>query len=112
MGAFVIAFIMMVGISLSSVDFLKRSDERLLTPSLYPLKQKLLMNENVYDTDNSNLSPVIFAENLPDYESSFDVEYKSYQPGPTFDQFAAAVYTFGIENAPKQPYLYGSYEMY
>ena len=40
---------MIFGVWLSSIDFNYRSDERLLTPSLYPLKQKLYMNEFVYD---------------------------------------------------------------
>ena len=66
---------MIFGVWLSSLDFSFRSDERLFTPSLYPLKQKLLMNENVYDTASTNISPRILAENLPDYAESFDVTY-------------------------------------
>ena len=33
------------------------------------------MNENVYDTASTNISPRILAENLPDYAESFDVTY-------------------------------------
>ena len=79
---------MIVGVWLSSIDFSYRSDNRLFTPSLYPLKQKLLMNENIYDVEKSNLSPAIFAENLPDYAESFDVTYYGEQRGATFDDFA------------------------
>ena len=103
---------MIVGVWLSAIDFSYRSDDRLFTPSLYPLKQKLLFNENIYDVENSNLSPAIFAENLPDYEKSFDVTYYGEPRGPTFDDFADEVYQFGTQNAYKNPYMYGSYEMF
>ena len=56
---------MIVGVWLSAIDFSYRSDDRLFTPSLYPLKQKLLFNENIYDVENSNLSPAIFARESP-----------------------------------------------
>jgi len=56
---------MMFGVWISSLDFSFQSPSRLLEPSLYPLKQKLLMNENIYDAERSTLSPLIFAENLP-----------------------------------------------
>ena len=103
---------MIVGVWMSAIDFSYRSSDRLFTPSLYPLKQKLLINENIYDVENSDLSPAIFAENLPEYEESFDVTYYGEMRGPTFDDFADEVYTFGTQNAQKQPYMYGSYEIF
>ena len=103
---------MVFGVWLSSLDFTFRSPSRLLEPSLYPLKQKLLMNENIYDIESSNLSPLIFAENLPDYESSFDVKWRSEDRGETFDDFGEAVFEMGIEQGAKEPYMYGSYEMF
>ena len=103
---------MIFGVWISSLDFSFRSPSRLLEPSLYPLKQKLLMNENIYDIENSDLSPLIFAENLPDYESSFDVTYRSEDPGETFDDFGDDVYQMGLDNGAKEPYIYGSYEMF
>ena len=45
---------MIFGVWLSSIDFNYRSDPRILSPSLYPLKQKLYMNEFVYDQADSN----------------------------------------------------------
>ena len=50
------------------------------------------MNENIYDIENSNLSPLIFAENLPDYEDAFDVTWRSEEPGETFDDFGEDLY--------------------
>ena len=103
---------MIFGVWISSLDFSFRSPSRLLEPSLYPLKQRLLMNENIYDLEDSTLSPLIFAENLPEYESSFDVTWRPEEPGETFDEFGDAVYEMGIEQGSKEPYIYGSYEMF
>ena len=58
---------MLFGIWLSTLDFQYRSDDLLLTPSLYPLKQKLLVNAEVYDIKTTNVSPVSeFIASLPD----------------------------------------------
>lgn len=48
---------MVFGVWISSLDFSFRSPDRLIEPSLYPLKQKLLMNKNIYDAEHSNLGP-------------------------------------------------------
>jgi len=53
------------------------------------------MNEFTYDTARSDLSPRIFAENLPDFETSFDVTFTDKPPGSTFDNFADELYDFG-----------------
>lgn len=89
---------MIFGVWISSIDFSFRSDNKLLTPSLYPLKQKLLMNENIYDIENSSLSPLIFAENLPEYDDSFDIIWKSEKQGKTFDDFGDDVFQLGVDN--------------
>lgn len=52
---------MVIGVYIASIDFTFRSPQRVISPSLYPLKQKLLINEKVRDAKNSNLSPQIFA---------------------------------------------------
>ena len=67
---------MVFGVWLSSLDFTYRSDSRVLQPDLYPLKQKILMNKDLYtENGSSGLTPADFAENLPAYDSSFDVTY-------------------------------------
>ena len=87
---------MIFGVWLSSIDFNYRSDERVLTPSLYPLKQKLYMNEFVYDKADSNRgSSSVLAENLPDYANAFDVTYMNKPKGKTFDDFALNYFKFG-----------------
>ena len=70
------------------------------------------MNQNIYDVASSNLSPLIFAESLPDYSEAFEVTWKEDQPGKTFDDFAEDLFQFGIDVAYEEPYLYGSYEMF
>ena len=88
---------MMLGIAMSSLDFSFRSDSRVLQPDLYPLKQKLLMNKDLYDDVGSGgLSPSDFAENLPSYEAAFDVTYLPKAAGKTFDDFGDDLYEFGI----------------
>ena len=88
---------MVFGVWISSLDFSFRSDERLIEPSLYPLKQKLLMNKNIYDAEHSNLAPQIFAENLPEYETAFDVTYREEARGETFDDFGDSLFEMGVE---------------
>jgi len=67
---------MALGVWMSSLDFAFRSPSRVLTPDLYPLKQKLLMNENLYnEAGSSGLTPSDFASALPDSSDAFDVTY-------------------------------------
>ena len=88
------------GVWLSSIDFSFRSDSKLYTPDLYPLKQKLLINRDLYDAAGSEgLTPADFAEGLPDYSNAFDVTYNPKQAGETFDQFGDDLYEFGISEA-------------
>ena len=62
---------MAFGIWVATINFTYRSDSRVLTPDLYPLRQKLLVNELTYDTGAGNIPPRILIENLPDYKNAF-----------------------------------------
>ena len=103
---------MIVGIWLSSLDFGFRSPSRLIEPSLYPLKQKLLINEKVYDVLNSDTVPAVFARNMPQSEESFEFVYTSLPRSSTFDQFAEEVFQFGITESYEEPYMYSSFEIF
>ena len=103
---------MAFGVWISSIDFTFQSPSRLLVPSLYPLKQKMIFNQDIYDIERSDLSPVIFAENLPNYEDSFDVRFTDMERGETFDDYADYLFDFGTSEAQREPYMYGSYEIY
>ena len=70
---------MVFGIWLASLDWTYRSESRLLEPSLYPLKQKLLINEFAYDTSLGNIEPITLAENLP--TGAFDVTFSDQNQG-------------------------------
>lgn len=70
---------MVFGIWLSSLDWTYRSESRLLEPSLYPLKQKLLINEFANDNSLGNIEPIVLAENLP--AGAFDVTFSDENPG-------------------------------
>ena len=58
------------------------------------------------------MSPRILAENLPNFEESFDVTFRKEPAGKTFDEFADNLFEFGTTEVAKEPYLYGSYEIY
>ena len=102
---------MILGVWIASLDTQFRSSSRLLEPSLYPLKQQLYINENAYN-ETSNVTPRILAENLPDFDSSFDVTFRKEPRGKTFDNFADDMFAFGVSDVAKEPYLYGSYEIF
>lgn len=85
---------MVFGVYLSTIEFSPRSEERVITPSLYPLKQKLLMNKDIISQENSDLPPDVFWKNLPDAEEAFEVRELLMEPGETFDDFAEAVFSF------------------
>ena len=103
---------LVIGTWISSIDFSYRSDSRVFSPGMYPLKQKILVNENIYDIANSDLTPRDLIQNLPGFEDNFDVTYNPNKPGPTFDDFGDDLYDFGSREAFKEPYMYGSYEIY
>ena len=103
---------LILGTWISSIDFSYRSDSRMLGPEMYPLKQKLLVNQDVYDVVNSDLTPQDIMKNMPDFDSAFEVTYNKNKPGKTFDDFGDDLYQFGKDEAYKEPYMYGSYEIY
>ena len=109
---FMPSLFMAFGIWVATINFTYRSDSRVLTPDLYPLRQKLLVNELTYDTGAGNIPSRILIENLPDYKNAFQVEYINDLPDVTFDGFAEKVYAYGQSEANNEPYLYGSYEIF
>ena len=71
-----------------------------------------MINKDVYDAVGSDVSPTELAESLPDYGEAFDVSYYEEAPGLTFDQYSDKLFDFGTTEAYKEPYMYGSYEIY
>jgi len=49
---------------------------------------------------------------LPDFEKSFDVTYSRTKNATKFDNFALEVFEYGVANSRKEPYIYGSYEIF
>ena len=72
--------LVLIGFAFSKVRYFFNPPERLLTPNDYPLMQRILMNEYTVhnDSNSTNLSPSVFAKNLPDYSSAFTVTYEDF----------------------------------
>ena len=103
---------MILGVWIASIDFTFRSPSRLLEPALYPLKQQLYVNERAYNSTRGSVQSRTLIENLPDFADSFEVTYSEKPKSDTFDSFADDIFEFGTKEAPKEPYMYGSYEIY
>ena len=49
--------LVLIGLSLTKIDFLKASDAKPLVPSAFPLKQRILMNENLISENPGSITP-------------------------------------------------------
>ena len=110
---FLPAIAIVVGVYIANLQFMVRSPRETLSPSMYPLPQKILFNSEPIDKENSNVSPMTMIENLPDFEASFlPYETDDALGNSKFFSYSNLVYDFGRENCGQEPYHYGSYEIY
>ena len=70
--------LVLIGFGLSRVRFFFESPERLLSPTEYPLKQRIQANLNLMRRSASDFSPRSIMESLPMLNSAFDINYRDY----------------------------------
>ena len=75
----IVPFLMVIlGSALTKLNFDKNSLSRVLSPTLYPSPQRILMNtENIFDAGNGNISPSVLFANLPGSTDNFQVTYSN-----------------------------------
>jgi ATP-binding cassette subfamily A (ABC1) protein 3 len=87
------SLIILCGVAISKYsDQWKRSPVKDVSPDLYPLKQKLLVNKTPIDYLRSDLTPEKLIANLP--QNVFDVTYDE-NVYKSYDEFSKAIYDFG-----------------
>jgi hypothetical protein len=59
------AILVLLGVIISKLNAQKPSKPEVLSPSLLPLKQKILINQSPVDWRNSDVSTDVLAANLP-----------------------------------------------
>lgn len=64
--------LVLIGFGLSKISFFNNSPTRLLEPSTFPLKQRMIVNGNI-PFSTGGLTTQSFLNNLPDYANSFEV---------------------------------------
>lgn len=106
---FVPIILVIFGLGLTKIDFLKTSPTTLLEPSAYPLKQRLLMNNEPILTDGTFYTGTDFYNNLPSVSSSFSVTYD--ETATNYQDFYNQVFEQSTIGAEK-PYRFGSYQIY
>jgi len=73
--------LVLIGIIISKVEIFVDSQPRVLDPHLFPLKQKILVNEKLIanaDSEEDNISPRELIKHLPFSEEAFESIYKDY----------------------------------
>jgi hypothetical protein len=86
---FIPVILVIIGFGFSKVQFYFNSHERVLSPSLYPLRQRLLVNSNLLSNSTDDIQPMDLIKSLPNYESAFDVTFKDYSyVNTTISQYA------------------------
>ena len=80
---------------------------------MYPPNQKILFNSEAVDAANSNIAPSQLIENFPMYRSMFTTYDTDGAIGAEeMYEFSDLVYKFGQEKCGREPYQYGSFEIY
>ena len=75
---FIPVLLVLIGFAFSKVQYFFNSPERLLTPTLFPLKQRILVNSNLIAKSQYDISPSQLMSTLPLYDTAFDATYKNY----------------------------------
>ena len=114
------ALLILVGFGFSKIQLYFSSPERPLTPSLLPLKQRLLVNQRLIRQSPFDIPPKTLISSLPDFDTAFDVTYKDYSYINTnsfqgertlLREFDKDVFNSRLQGE-MEPYRYGSYFIY
>ena len=108
------AILVLLGVIISKLNAQKPSKPELLSPSLLPLKQKILINQSPVDWRNSDVSTDVLAANLPMNEDAFEVTFDNTRRTreDNYEEFGWSVFEFGQRECADEPYLYASYDIY
>ena len=87
----------------------KAVDSRVISPDWYPLKNKILVNE---ETIIGGKDTKRWVERLPMYEEAFEPTYVSTANHSDFYPFYDALLEYCQDEASERPWSYGSYELY
>jgi len=109
--------LVLIGIGLAKIKIFIDSPDRLLSPDLYPLRQRITVNSDTQVA--STFTPKDFVRNLPDSERAFSVfptigfDEDVYEDSETdvLTAFGNAIYQ-NRNVGPGDPYRYGSYYLY
>ena len=112
--------LVLLGFGFSEVQLFFESPERILTPTEYPLRQRIQANLNLMRPSNSDFSPRSIIESLPLYNQSFDVTFRDYSSintsngsneKPVLELFDNDIFDARLIE-PYEPFRYGSYFIY
>jgi hypothetical protein len=108
------AILVLLGVIISKLNAQKPSKPEVLSPSLLPLKQKILINQSPVDWRNSDVSTDVLAANLPMNEDAFEVTFDNTRRTreDNYEEFGWSVFEFGQRECADEPYLYASYDIY
>lgn len=110
---FLPAVIVLSGMVISRIGFYKESPTKVLTPSIMPLPNKLLVNQQFFNTIYSDTQPSVLWQNLPESTKSFKfANAEDLGKNMTFKDYQKAVINYGNQQVDKYPYLYASYEAF
>lgn len=106
--------LVLIGFGFSKIQFFKHSADRVLDPSAYPLKQRLITNNKVWNSTGNDFTPQQILSSLPSLSNSFDISYKDYSSSATATNisfFDDAVFEARLIK-PYSPSRYSSYFIY
>ena len=108
------AILVLLGVIISKLNAQKPSKPEVLSPSLLPLKQKILINQSPVDWRNSDVSTDVLAANFPMNEDAFEVTFDNTRRTreDNYEEFGWSVFEFGQRECADEPYLYASYDIY
>jgi len=108
------AILILLGVIISKLNAQKPSKPEVLSPSLLPLKQKILINQSPVDWRNSDVSTDVLAANFPMSEDAFEVTFDNTRRTreDNYEEFGWSVFEFGQRECADEPYLYASYDIY
>ena len=100
--------LVILGLAETKLTILSNSPVMALVPSAFPLKQRILLNENLIASDPGAVTTHDLYANLPNVDSSFEATYSTVTD---WEQYAQEVFDQQFIGK-ERPNRYGSYLMY
>jgi hypothetical protein len=115
--------IMVLGISITSIDFFLRTPSRILQPDRTSSDHQTIVFDKNIEIPSKDFKASDFADNMPKNAEDTNCEFSECWANIVYtnqttsvlvrtNTFSKEVFKYGVDHVPEMPHLYSAYQMY